>query len=448
MHGERSESVKAKLLDIKINLKQPWLLAVLFVAVIPVFPEYICPLLAGGALWAAHLDAKARGRQISVGLLGNLLLVYLLYMAFGVLYSRTPFFSLSTFLMWTVVFMAYTAVCTVLTNKHRFDTALFCVCLIAGVVGLIAFFQYTLRMIFGADVPLQFWEWVDRAVYAGTPWENSLDITGLRSSSTFNNPNTMAEYLVMVLPFVLYYSYSGQRTGARLLCRFCLLAAVMGIAFSFSRGSYLALLVIVLAFCIANIRKIQMILLSIVSLLVLIPDSVFARFFSVNAMDSSTAERFHIWGISLRNIVENPLFGLGPGVQNSSDMLAAGGINAPHTHNLVLQLLIEGGIIGLGLMVFIGWKMFRRSVHMVRWSPDSRMLGVVFIAFVGAFCMHGMVDYPLLTPKLIAVFMMVLALSDSAARLYMGSKVQSLADAMPYAVLRRRMASGIAYYQK
>lgn len=41
-----SERVRARILDIKINLRQPWLLCVLLIAVIPLFPEYISPFLA------------------------------------------------------------------------------------------------------------------------------------------------------------------------------------------------------------------------------------------------------------------------------------------------------------------------------------------------------------------------------------------------------------------
>ena len=63
--------MRARILDIKINLRQPWLLCVLLIAVIPLFPEYISPFLAVGALIAAHFDAKARRRDFVVGGLGN-----------------------------------------------------------------------------------------------------------------------------------------------------------------------------------------------------------------------------------------------------------------------------------------------------------------------------------------------------------------------------------------
>ena len=140
-----SERVRARILDIKINLRQPWLLCVLLIAVIPLFPEYISPFLAVGALIAAHFDAKARRRDFVVGGLGKLLLLYIVYMAVTIIFSANPFNSVTTVLMWVMAFLVYVSLTTVLSNRHRFDTALFCVTLIAGVVGLIACMQYVLR---------------------------------------------------------------------------------------------------------------------------------------------------------------------------------------------------------------------------------------------------------------------------------------------------------------
>lgn len=42
--------MKATLRDAKATLRQPWLLSILMVAAIPLFPEYIAPFLAVGAL--------------------------------------------------------------------------------------------------------------------------------------------------------------------------------------------------------------------------------------------------------------------------------------------------------------------------------------------------------------------------------------------------------------
>ena len=443
-----SERVRARILDIKVNLRQPWLLCVLLIAVIPIFPEYICPLLAAGALIAAHFDAKARRRDLVVGGIGKLLLIYIAYMAVTIIFSDNPFNSVSTVLMWIAAFAAYVSLATVLSNRHRFDTALFCITLIAGVVGFIACMQYVLRAWFDVNVSMYFWQWIDLAIYRYFPMPLLLDLHELRAASTFNNPNVMAEYLIMVIPFASYYAFSGLRKSTRLLSRFCLLFALFGVAFSFSRGSYLALLVIVAVFCMANIRKWSIILLGGVSILALIPSSVLDRLMSVGSMDNSISERFRIWTVSFGEIARNPLFGSGPGIQNFWDVLMTHGISAPHTHNLVLQLLVEGGLIALVLMMLIGWRTFRNGFQMLKCPQEGRMLGVAFIGFVGAFIMYGMVDFPFLCPKLVTSFMMVMGISDCASRVYLDQRVQALTSLVPSGTDARTAVSAAFFKTK
>ena len=443
--AERSERVKARLSDIRSHLQQPWLLSILFVAFIPVFPEYICPLLAICAFIAAYYDAKLHHRELAVGTVGKLLLVYMAYMAFTVLFSKNPMNSIATVVMWLVAFLVYLSMTTVLNSRHRFDTALFCMTLIAGLVGFIACVQYILNAWLNIPVSFYFWQWIDEVVYRIFPMPLTLDIHEMRAASTFNNPNVMAEYLIMMLPFAAYYAFSGRRTGTRILCRVCLLFALGGVLFSFSRGSYLALLVILLVFCVANIRKWSIILFGGISALALIPTSVYARLFSVGSMDNSITDRFRIWGIALQEIAKQPIFGSGPGVQNFWDILYSKGVAAPHTHNLVLQLLVEGGIIALVLMLLIGWKTFRGGYAMIRKQGESRTIGVVLIAFVGAFIMYGMVDFPLLCPKLVSIFMLVLGFSDCAAHLYLGHRVQALSGVLPIGPMPRIQAEGALF---
>lgn len=440
------EPLKASFEHIYNSLRQPWLLSVLFIALIPIFPEYISIPLAIGSVWMASKDAKIRRQPLSVGTLGKLILLYIAYMAFGVLYSPNPLNSISTLLMWVVMFAVYMSMTTVLCSKHRFDTALFCIVLVAGIVGVIACGQYLFALL-GANTSMQFWGWIDRVLYEWFPMPLNLSDFGLRTSSTFNNPNIAAEYLVMILPFAVYYAFDGKRTRVRMLCRICLLAAVCGIAFTFSRGSYLALLAIVAVLCIANIRKITVIFMSAVSLLVLIPDTVMQRLFSIAGSDGSINERWSIWAVSIDGILESPIFGRGPGIQNSWDMLMAAGIDAPHTHNLVLELLVEGGVIALILMILVGWKMLRGGIRMVfQGDSESRMLGIAFIGFVAAFCTHSMVDFPLLSPKLVAVFLMIIAFADCARTLYMREKLQPMGALAP-TFLRGRTPRNVYYSQ-
>ena len=207
----------------------------------------------------------------------------------------------------------------------------------------------------------------------------------------------------------------------------------------------MALLVIALIFCAANLRKIMLIVITAASTLVLVPESVLARLFSVTGSDASTNERLHIWAAGLETIGHDPLFGMGAGVDNTWEMLLHHGINAPHMHNIVLQLLAEGGVIALGLMLFAGWKLLRGSIDMLQRSRDTRMMGVVFLAFTAAFCMDGMVDFPLLTPKLVGIFLMVLSMGDVAMKLYLDKPLEPLRQVGPFPRLLRlfrRRSSG------
>jgi O-antigen polymerase len=434
--------------EIRTNLRQPWLLSVLCIALIPLFPEYVCPLLAGASLWAASRDARLHGRFLAVGTVGKFVLLYMAYMALSILFSANPLSSLSTFAMWVVMFLLYTAMTTVLTTKHRFDTALFCIAIVAGIVGFIGMAQYALNAFLGVHTSMQFWNWIDPIIYKWLPMSLEMPDFGLRVASTFNNPNILAEYLIMVLPFVIYYAFSGERSRVRMLCRVCLLFAVGGIALSFSRGSYLALLCIAAVLCIANIRKIVVILMSAVSLLFLMPSSIMERLFSVgSSTDFSINQRWQIWAVGLRGFAENPIFGYGAGVQNGSDLLLAAGLDVPHMHNLVLELLIEGGLIGLFLMLLVGFHTLRGSVHLAM-RTDSRAMGVALVGFVAAFCMFGLVDFPLLSPKLVAVFMMVLGFADCAGQLYLGDKSDPMSALFSSSLLRRRASrDSVAYFQ-
>lgn len=72
----------------------------------------------------------------------------------------------------------------------------------------------------------------------------------------------------------------------------------------------------------------------------------------------------------------------------------------------------------------------------------------MIIAFVVAFIMYGMVDFPLLCPKLVGVFMMVVACADCASHLYMEQKNEPLVSFLPARFLRRRLTQGGVAYSK
>ena len=433
------------------NRMEPWVIAVILAVLLPLFPEYIAPLLAIGSLIAAYRDAKQHQRLFTVGRLGKIMLLYLLFLSVGIVYSHHTLSAFSSWLMWGVMLTMYVSLHTVLTTRTRVDTALFGVSAAAGGVGLIACIQYFLRIACGFSGYLQLWHPLDAWLFRLSPISINLEVVGNRACSTFSSPNIMAEYLVMVIPFVALYAFSGARTKARLFSRGCLLLAISGVCFSFSRGSYLALLAIAAIFALANLRRLSIGFLAAFSAVALLPQAVLDRLFSIRRVKSSipnaticpeaTAdmmaavgadkainERMRVWQFCLQSFLENPLFGIGAGVGNTNDMLLAHGLNVPHAHNVVLQLLVEGGMVGLAIFAAAGFMALQTAVRLSRKPGSSRQTGATLLAFFAGFGVNSMVEFPFFTPKLVGIFLLTLALIDSYGRLYLGQTVSPLAD--------------------
>ena len=62
---------------------------------------------------------------------------------------------------------------------------------------------------------------------------------------------------------------------------------------------------------------------------------------------------------------------------------------------------------------------------------EQRMLGVALLAFVAALLVDGLVDFPLLTPRLVGTFTLVLALADASGEIYRGERLHPCAGCFP-----------------
>ncbi len=400
--------------------------ALILLCIVPLFPEYCAPVLAIGALVCAGFDARHRGDTLRVGTLGKLFLLYIAYMAIGIVYSKHKLNSLSTVLMWVVAFCGYLTITTLIYNRRRLHMFLFFFSLAAGLVGLVAGVQYLLRNILHLPLPNQVWEALDVVFYRYFPMTVDIHIATERAAGTFNNPNILSEFLVMSIPLVAVCGFDGQRTRVKLTARCCLLLALIGVAASFSRGAYLALLSILLLILVTNLRKISPLMLSLIAAVSLIPEVIISRFFSIGLTnDFSITQRFSTWDAALQAILRSPLFGMGPGITNFSEFAKTFGLNVPHSHNILLQLLLEGGFVGLFLLSLVAIKLLQNSAECLSRSPKTHLFGVFFLAFSVSFVVYGMVDFPFLCPKLMATFFTVMGTADAVFSLYLGQTAVS-----------------------
>lgn len=404
-----------------------FVIAVCLVGMMPLLPEYGAPVLAMAGLFAAYRDARSRNAGIQIGTLGKLLLLYIAYMGLGITYSRHPGNSLATFMMWVVMFFIYLTLTTILNTKKRIRIALFLVAAAAGIIGCIACVQYMLRDLAGmSSLPNQFWFKFDNFFFRHFPMDIDLTMGANRAAGTFNNPNIMSEYFVMTIPLVGFYGFYGKRTNLRMLGRCFTIAAVFGAVVSFSRGAYIALLSMLLLIIVTNLRKLSPFIMCLIAAVSLIPEAVIGRFLSIGEGGEAIFERLDAWEVAIQAIVRSPLIGLGPGVSNFWEYLNRMGISAPHAHNVVLQILVEGGFVALFLMCLVATRLLQDSLGLLNRSRQSAPIGLVFLIFAIAFVVHGMVEYPFLSPKLVGTFCMVLGFFDTMSNLYLPSRLTPL----------------------
>ena len=204
-----------------------------------------------------------------------------------------------------------------------------------------------------------------------------------------------------------------------------ILISLLGVLFTFSRGSYLGLLLAIAVFLALNIRRSKnarialVVVLVVVLLFVLIPNPFMQRLETIDSQDIAINKRLDAWQAAWDAIVQRPLLGYGAGTLNAMDIIQAAGIDGtPHTHNAILELLLEGGILGLLPFVLMCVRFVNTNVRL--WKQDDshiHSLGVASLAMFSGFALNIMVDYPFSVPKLSIAFMVILALSDVVAQL-------------------------------
>jgi O-antigen ligase len=243
----------------------------------------------------------------------------------------------------------------------------------------------------------------------------------------------------------------------RLFARVCLFLTFAGVMFTFSRGGYIALILLAAALIVLNIRhRFAEVSLYIVSALLFLPEEVVNRLFTIKkginsssviadnlvavtrpdgsimfpnyttseiinnaGAEGAVGERWEIWMEAINRFIERPLFGYGAGTQPSFAIYENIGIKAPHAHNIVLQLLLEGGIIALLIMCVIGFSAVKNGVVLMKNGYNrSFWIGFSLVAFAVCFVAHGMVDYPLMVPRLVAFFIIALGFAEQTCHLY------------------------------
>lgn len=240
----------------------------------------------------------------------------------------------------------------------------------------------------------------------------------------YTTANAVALFLVPLLgvaaSLVLFARDRVERLGAG---AFLVMAGVATLL-SFSRGGFLA--VALMALMLAAIHQRRRLLVPAVVILGLalsrLPPVASRLGHEIDFTDpnNSLAERFRLWGATLRMLRDHPIFGTGlSGFASTVDRYRQGSFTEHliYPHNIALNFWTETGLLGLAAFAWIvvsglrlTWRAWRRGS--TGWRPIE--LGI-FLALVGII-VHGLVDVPYWKNDLSVEFWVLLSLAWAGVR--------------------------------
>jgi O-antigen ligase len=215
-----------------------------------------------------------------------------------------------------------------------------------------------------------------------------------RSMSTFVTPLSFGEFEAIVIPIGLFFAFHRERLSERILGWVVLLAGIIGIFCSGSRGGWLGAIVSIPVFvAILSIRKLKqskvslapaiagaagLILVGCLVALINVSHTFHDMVLGGASEASSTQARYNQWAMGIPYIKSNPITGHGLDV--------GGGLIGDQIDSYILSLVLETGVPGLvffvGMLLLPIWYGLRSYLYdMSEYGALAGALACSFIAF-------------------------------------------------------------------
>ena len=374
------------------------------VAAIPIFPTMLLAVLCLGT-FALYFIQLFLGR-IKVQKT-SMVSVLLGCFAACILYAGVTSYAFPTAILATCLFLILMAVFFVakdtIDTEEKLDFILWVLISMGALIALYAVYQY----IVGVEMDAA---WVDA---------ESFDIT-TRAYATFNNPNVLGEYLILVGSLAAGMMWKMRNWFGRLYYTGCFGVICLGLVATGSRGAMLGLMFSAGLFVLLSEKR--LIPLGIILLLLMpfiLPESLWARIASsVTMSDSSSLYRVSIYSAAFDIIRHYWTTGIGIGAFNQIyPLFSFEAANAYHAHNLFLQEFIELGVVGFIVMVLLFLFFFQKLYSAMRTVPRrfKFLLGAVFGGFAGLL-LQGLTDHLWFDYRIVLFFWCFIGIGMAAVR--------------------------------
>lgn len=235
-------------------------------------------------------------------------------------------------------------------------------------------------------------------------WPEPAYLTG-RAFSTFGQPNFLASWLLLIIPLSGYLFWTARRTGARLGWVLAGLTQLAALFFTGSRGGLVALIFVGLLFGGGQMFKSgwpgrkKFSLAGVFLLVVILGLAIFNALApgrlrqSLDFNYGSTGARANFYRAAGLAIPER--FLVGYGFDSGEDIFikyyepdwavfGSVGQSADRAHNLILDLWLNAGLLGVGLFFLLYYFFFRLGRDNLR-QPEGRSLSWALILGASAY---------------------------------------------------------------
>ena len=402
------------------------LLGIIFVYTVVCIPEFGVLILAVAAPFAptmvlaaltvfvtfcALLKVICGKRSIKLSLFDLAVTVFAVLTILGGIVSPDTAGSIKPALIYTVFLLAYFLIANLIRTRSWLNKCIWGMTLSLLAVSAYGVMQYVFG--FGAVT------WQDTSMFS--------DISG-RVFSTFENPNVLAEYLIMLIPLALSLVLYSPKHSAKGIALITLASSALCLVFTWSRGAWLGFIFGVAVFLLIYSKKILAALISLIALVpflpFVLPDSIINRFSSIgNIADSSTSYRVNIWSGVMRMLGDHWFTGIGTGLPAFSKVYPAYSLSgiesAPHAHNLFLQIITEHGIIALIIFIMIIFLFVQSVLSFNKYeNRKSKLAGVALMCGILAVLAQGLTDYIWYNYRVYLIFWMIIGLTTAVRRVH------------------------------
>ena len=240
---------------------------------------------------------------------------------------------------------------------------------------------------------------------------------GARLGGPIGDPNFYAQIMLVIVPLAMLRAAAEKSMPLRLLALWAFGVCILTAVFTYSRGAFVALLVMLVAIVIYRPPRpveIGILLLAGVALLRFVPDTYMTRILSVADLFSGQSDvrsevsfrgRASELLVGMYMFADHPVLGVGVGnyptlyQQYSRQIGYDPRTEAREPHNLYLEVASENGMAGLLIFGAILWSVFsslqnaRTAFRDAGLHTEADMVASLSIAMTGylsaAFFIHG-----------------------------------------------------------